>query len=151
MLRRNLNDWEMDELGGLLKVLMVYSLAPKRCDGWRWTLNKKGIYTAKCMYCILVNDCKISFPHNDIWKPGIPSKVSFFLWNTYLDKILTPNYLQSRWWNLANRCIMCMREEESVNHLFMFYPIASKVWDFFLSSFHISWVLPKYFSKLIKG
>lgn len=43
-----------------------------------------------------------------IWKPIYPSKVSFFLWTAYLDKILTLDHLKRRGWELTNRCMMCL-------------------------------------------
>lgn len=36
-----------------------------------------------------------------------------------MDKILTLNHLKNRGWNLANMCIMGMKEEESVDHIFI--------------------------------
>lgn len=63
MLHRNLNDWEICEFLSLMEMLMNNSLAPNRCDGWLWSLNKEGIYMAKSMYSKLVNDCNTSFPH----------------------------------------------------------------------------------------
>lgn len=71
ILCRNLNEWEMGEFFSLLEMLMNYLPVPNRCEGWLWSLNKKGIYTDKSMYCKLVNDCDTSFPHNGI-EPGNP-------------------------------------------------------------------------------
>lgn len=55
-----------------------------------------------------------------------------------MDKILALNHLQSRDGNLANRCILCMEEEESVNHLFIYYSMAKGVWEFFPSHLKIA-------------
>lgn len=105
----------------------------------------------KSYYQELVQANDPFFPYRSIWNPRIPSKVSFFLWNTYLDNILTLNHLQSRGWNLANRCVMCMREEESINLLFIHCLIVFMVWTFFLSHLHIFWTFPKYFCDMVDG
>lgn len=76
---------------------------------------------------------------------SIPSKVSFFMWNVYFDKILTLDHLQSRGWNLANRCIICLKEEESVDHLFVHCDMVMLVWSFFLSYLKIHWSFPVIF------
>lgn len=51
----------------------------------------------------------MSFPFRMIWNLGIHSKISFFLWNAYLDKILTINYLQSKRVKLSKQ--MCHVQE----------------------------------------
>lgn len=90
------------------------------------------------------------FPQKGIWILSIPSKVSFFLWNACLDKILTINNLQRRCWNLANRCVICLHEE-SVNHIFVHYFMAHRIWGFFLSHLSISWSFPGQFQDRISG
>lgn len=79
----------------------------------------------------------------------IPLRVSFFIWNSSLDKNLTLNYLQNGGWNFANRCILCMEEEESASHLFIHCSAAKRVWDFFISHLQIPWVFPRLFNDLI--
>lgn len=112
---------------------------PTVVDRWEWIISSKGRFTTISLYLEMVNHRSSSFPHKRNWIPGIPSKVSFFIRNTYLDKILTLNHLQSRDWNLANRCVLCLQEEESVDHLFVHYSMVNMVWSFFLSHLHVFW------------
>lgn len=93
---RNLNDWEVEEMVRLLKLLEGVHLVPLVRDGWEWVLNKKGIFNSKSLYCELMNHWFTLSPHKRIRIPSIPSKVCFFIWNAYLDKIMTLNHLQSR-------------------------------------------------------
>lgn len=75
-------------------------------------------------------------PVFSIWIPGIPSKVSFFIYNFFLDKILTLNNLRNRGQSLANRCILCLvEEEESIDHILIHCSLVREVWGFFLSLF----------------
>lgn len=37
---------------------------------------------------------------------GVPSRIFFFVWNSYLEKNPSLNYLKSGIWNLANRCVV---------------------------------------------
>lgn len=122
---------------------------PDRNDGWVWKLNQRGHFTSKSFYVEISHITGISIPHNDIWNPDIPSKVSFFIWNSYLDKMLTLNYLQSKGWNLANIRVLCIFEEESISHLFNHCSMAKLVWGFFLSHLKISWIFLKLFNELI--
>lgn len=129
-LRRDPNDWEVGELLNLLEILGNMALNGNKNDGWTWKLNQKGCFTSKLLYHTLLNYTNIGFPHNGIWIPNIPFRVSFFLWTCFLDKILTLDHLQCKGWNLANRCIRCRVEEESVSHSLIQCPVASRVWYF---------------------
>lgn len=91
-------------------------------------------FCTKSLYRVMVGDRPWVFPHKCIWTIGIPSKVFFFLWTAFLDKILTLDNLQSRGWILANRCCLCYREEETVDHLFVHCALANVIWGFSLSS-----------------
>lgn len=82
---------------------------------------------------------------------GIPSKVSLFMWNAFLDKILTIDNLKSKGWNLADRCVMCLQEEESMDHLFVHCAMGHMVWRFFLSHLNVLWSFPFHFRELISG
>lgn len=90
---------------------------PNLGDGWEWSISRKGKFTIKSLYLAMINQGSTDFPHKGIWMSSIPLKVSFFIWNIVMNKILSIDHLQNRGWNLANRCVICMREEESVDHL----------------------------------
>lgn len=115
-----------------------------------WTLSKKGKFTPKSLYWELGGFTLTTFPLKGIWTSCIPSKVAFFMWIVYLDKALTLDHLQSRCWNLANRCILCLKEE-LVDHIFLHCDMAFGVCSFFLSHLGISWSFPPSFSDLIRG
>lgn len=69
---------------------------PRLVDIWVWELNSKGIFSSKSLYLELFCDRLVVVPYKIIWFQGIPSKVAFFLWTSFLDKILTLDHLQSR-------------------------------------------------------
>lgn len=73
------------------------------------------------------------------------------MWNAFLDKMFNLDHLQSRGWNLANKCVMCRIKEESDDHLFVLYDMAYEVWSFFLSHLCISWPMPYHFCDLFSG
>lgn len=62
-------------------------------DGCEQIISRKGGFTLKSLYIELVNYRSFLFPCKGIWILDISSKVSFFLWNAYLDKILTLDHL----------------------------------------------------------
>jgi len=49
-LRRNLNDWEMDELGRQLELFESIRTNPTMGDRWEWTVSEKGKFILKSFY-----------------------------------------------------------------------------------------------------
>lgn len=89
----------------------------------------------------LTHGSRVEFSFKGIWTWGIPYKVSFFLWASVLDNILSLNHHKSRGWNLANRCYLCMKEKESVDHL-LFITTWCKRSRISFTHLNISWVFP---------
>lgn len=95
ILRKNLDDWEVQEMTSFLGIFEGV-----QAKGGCGSRIKKDIFSTKYFYKSLVVQSNVLILLNGIWISGIPSKVSFFIWNVYLDKILTLNHLKSRGWNL---------------------------------------------------
>ena len=71
----------------------------------------------------------------------VPKRVNFFMWTTAHDWILTLDTLMLWSLPLANRCYMCCRNKESINHLLLHCPIAHSLWVQMLQVFRIQWVM----------
>ena len=48
--------------------------------------------------------------------------------------------LKRRGFSLANRCPLCGREEESIEHLLIHCPMVWDIWTFLLVDMGIAWV-----------
>lgn len=95
-LRRNLNNCEVDEMTRLLSMVERIRPNSRMLDDCDWVLNRNGKFSSKSLYLKMVVDRFLGFPHTKSWIQSIPSKVTFFLWTIFLDKILTLDYLRSR-------------------------------------------------------
>ncbi|CAN1743688.1 hypothetical protein LINPERHAP1_LOCUS1881, partial [Linum perenne] len=91
------------------------------------------------------------FPASTIWVPAAPSKVSCLLWRIFLNKIATIDNLQKRGFRLANKCVMCNSNLESVDHLFLHCEYFSSVWALLSSSLSLHGPLPSAVSAFIIG
>lgn len=49
-LRRNLNDWEIDDFGSLLALLEGIKPNPSMGNSWEWVISKRYIITPKSLY-----------------------------------------------------------------------------------------------------
>jgi len=72
-----------------------------------------------------------------------PPKVSCFVWLLIRKACLTHEALQKRGMHICSRCFMCEHEAEVNNHLFIHCQTATRLWNTFLCSLRISWVMPK--------
>ena len=83
----------------------------------------------------------IDFPWKMVWQSKVHPRVAFFSWTTALGKILTTNNLWKRHIAVLERCFMCKRCGESVDHLLLHCPIAYDLWSMVFCLFGIHWVM----------
>ncbi|XP_039129107.1 uncharacterized protein LOC120265301 [Dioscorea cayenensis subsp. rotundata] len=100
-----------------------------------WRLNGNGTFTVKSFYNLLIDGglrCSIS---RFFWRNWCPKKISLFNWLAWQNKILTLENLARRRCNRlpTDTCVMCNAATETVDHLFIHYSFANKVWDYFIS------------------
>jgi hypothetical protein len=69
--------------------------------------------------------------------------VTFFVWLAALGKILTTDNLRKKNMVLVNRCGMCKKDEESIDHLLLHCECAQFLWDAFFNRFGLTWVMPR--------
>ncbi|KAF3651267.1 putative transcription repressor MYB6-like [Capsicum annuum] len=145
LLRRNLQDWELEEIFDLYKILEDRTINPWASDKLRWGSSSKGSYSVKAGYSKLSaqNEVNEHWPWKLIWRTKLPYKIMCFTWTAIREAILTQDNLCRRKFQLANRCFMCQHSSETVNHLLLHWSVASDLWNMFLSISGISWVLPR--------
>ena len=64
-----------------------------------------------------------------IWKAWAPPKCKFFLWLLLQDRLWTAARLQVRGWENNYFCGLCIRNLETVLHLFVECPLSRTIWD----------------------
>jgi hypothetical protein len=69
-------------------------------------------------------------------------KVAFLAWTTGLGKILTMDNLRKRYVIVVNRCCMCKRYGEFVDHLLLHCEVACALWNAIFNHFGLFWVMP---------
>ena len=71
----------------------------------------------------------------------MPPKVAFFAWEASWGQVLTQEQLLRRGFSLANRCFLCLSEEETVDHLLLHCVKTRVLWNLLFSLFGVYWTL----------
>ena len=100
-------------------------------------LAKKSSFKVSLYYRVLTGSSDQSFPWKSIWKPKVPSRVTFFFLIVALGKMLTIDILlKGKIW-IWDWCFMCKSNGESVDHLLIHCPIATELWSMVFTLFGI--------------
>ncbi|XP_070043168.1 uncharacterized protein [Nicotiana tomentosiformis] len=133
--RKNLQDWEFEELVRLLATLNSYSSNNLVPDQFKWGNAHAGRYSVKAAYKLSEAQNAITdhWPWKLIWKVKRQHKVACFNWTALHGSCLTRDNLVRRNFQIVNRCYMCQREAESHSYLFLHCPVAADLWNVYFS------------------
>lgn len=76
-MRRNSDDWEMEEFLGFMDQLKNFSPRPHENDEWVWSNHRKGKFTVKSSCSMLENASGDPYPYKSIRCLGSPLKVAY--------------------------------------------------------------------------
>ncbi|RVX21575.1 putative ribonuclease H protein [Vitis vinifera] len=148
---RPFNDWELEEVCSFFVALNRKQIQQGVDDRVIWRETNCGKFSVKSLYKSLVSGHPISFPSSAIWKVTVQPRVSFFGWEATWGKALTLDQLQRRGWALANRCYLCQRHEESIDHILLHCDKVRTLWVLLYSMFGVQWVLPATVKETLSG
>ncbi|WJZ95377.1 hypothetical protein VitviT2T_014152 [Vitis vinifera] len=107
---RPFNDWELEEVGRLLRCLEGKMVRVDEEDRVRWVESKDGVFSVKSLYRAMQPVSSAWFPSKIIWMSYAQPKISFFAWEASWGRVLTLDRLQKRGWALANRVYQLLGE-----------------------------------------
>ena len=84
--------------------------------------TKNGNFSVKLFFKALDRPKNVVLHCKFIWNSCVPTKVGFFAWEASWSKVLTLDHLKKKGRALANRCFLCGKEEEAVDHLLIHCP-----------------------------
>jgi hypothetical protein len=114
-----MHDWEVELVSRIFELLYSFKVRYKRDDKICWIPLKRKSFEVKSYYKVLSICIHYSFPWKSIWKVNFPPRVTFFVWTTTLEKILTLDNLHKRNIIVIEWCYMCKTCIESIDHLFL--------------------------------
>lgn len=105
-----------------------------------WPFSKAGDFTVKSGYYQakhldskpnLAASASTRVPQSlwkEIWKVNIPQKIKFFLWKICHNILPVGESLRKRKIKISALCPLCMSENESIEHLFLFCDWTRMIW-----------------------
>jgi hypothetical protein len=78
-----------------------------------------------------------------VWRTQALSRANFFAWSVAPDKILTVDNLRKMHIIIVDKCCLCKRDGELVDHLLLHCDVASALWNTLFTRFGMSWVMPR--------
>ncbi|XP_039070410.1 uncharacterized protein LOC120217325 [Hibiscus syriacus] len=147
-MRRNLSDWEVDQLLQLIAMLNNISLSPREEDCWIWSGNGEGCFSAKSCINIFYDqdgsEQKRVIWERHIWVGIAPPRVETFVWQVAHQRIAIKEELLKRGVVGIDGplCSLCGREVESVMYLFLHCEVVWGLGSKFLNIWDLSFVIP---------
>ncbi|CAL0321355.1 unnamed protein product [Lupinus luteus] len=120
--RKLLFSWEQEEAYALMAAIETTGYDPDKRDKWIWIHDKSGVYSVK----------------------NVPSKLRCFVWRMALQRILALSNLSKRViarTDTSSGCPFCGSAEETVDHIFLSYPVTYGVWQSSYSWFGLTSVM----------
>ena len=120
-------------------------------DRVRWVKSKDGVFSIKSLHRAMQPVSSALFPSKIIWMSCAQPKISFFAWEASWGRVLTLDHLQKSGWALANKCFLCQKCGESIDHLLLHCERTREMWTLLLSFFGVSWVFPRSVKETLIG
>ncbi|KAG7576108.1 hypothetical protein ISN45_Aa03g005410 [Arabidopsis thaliana x Arabidopsis arenosa] len=131
---RDLFPWKDVQL--ILQQRPVVSLADFYC----WSGTSNGMYTSKSGYEAISRQThsqlfreanaqpSLNPLFQSIWSITTAPKIKVFLWKVLKGAVAVEDRLRTRGIHIADGCLMCKEENETLNHILFQCPLARQVW-----------------------
>ena len=129
ILRRNLKDQEESQFISLYNLLNCMNIPERVEDEKVWTASKDGSFSVSFFFSAISNRSRDRNVVSSIWKIKAPPRVIIFRWIALRKRNLTMDNLRRRGRSVVNGCPVCLRDEESVDHLMLNCNTAQFIWN----------------------
>jgi len=117
----------VDVFASFFKVLNSINVRRGSEDRPWWVSSEKGLFKVGSFFSSLACSVGSHFPWKSVWRTQAPSLAAYFEWSATLGKILTMDNLKKRYVILMDKCYICKRNGELVDHLLLHCDMAYAV------------------------
>ena len=117
-------------------------------------MDSSGVFSCKLAFIWMRKGdyLPVNLQAKIIWKLTIPIKVKVFIWLLALGKVSVHTTLQKRrpyQSPSSGWCVLCKKDNESIDHLFLHCEFSFRLWCKFLKDLGRAWVIPKSTKELL--
>ncbi|XP_075102917.1 uncharacterized protein LOC142177605 [Nicotiana tabacum] len=124
-----------EEIGEHIRLNVHYEGSEGYWDKPYWMPTPSGKFSVSSAWQILRHGVDPNQEFKLMWIKGFPFKISFFLWRLWRQKIATDDMWRRQGQMVMSRFLCCQQpQEESIEHIFVTSPTASKVWNLFMGA-----------------
>nr|XP_016479791.1 PREDICTED: uncharacterized protein LOC107801042 [Nicotiana tabacum] len=104
-------------------------------DTPKWMPTTSGKFTVGSAWQILRHRDPTNPEYKLLWTKGLPLKISFFIWKLWRGKVPTDDLWRRNGHLTVSKFWCCLPpQEETLQHIFLASPTASRVWKVFLQA-----------------
>ena len=140
ILRRNLKEHEETQFISLLNILNEVYIPERGEDKRVWNASNDRSFSVSSFFMAISKRSRERSVVTSIWKLKAPPRVVIFGWLALRRRILTMDNLRRRDRIVINGCPICLRDEETVDHLMLICKIAWMIWKSVIKWFGCCWV-----------
>eukprot|EP00268_Persea_americana_P051206 TRINITY_DN5634_c0_g1_i2.p1 TRINITY_DN5634_c0_g1~~TRINITY_DN5634_c0_g1_i2.p1 ORF type:complete len:237 (-),score=29.60 TRINITY_DN5634_c0_g1_i2:1636-2346(-) len=119
-------------------------------DSQVWSHSTDGSFSVASFFDAFNRDDSNASHISRLWKIKAPPRFLAFTWIALQGGTLAMDNLRHRNMVIVNACPMCLKNAESVDHLFLNCGVVQGLWNDVYSWFDIRGVLPAHFSQLFE-
>ena len=108
-------------------------------DECYWNLEPDGKFSVKSAWNLVrVKKEPVPWGRN-IWDANLPTKISFFLWRVYWNRLPTDDKIRQMGFLMPSKCVCCTvcPKSENLKHLLFEGDWAKIVWTWFTKRFYL--------------
>ncbi|XP_016170676.1 uncharacterized protein LOC107613265 [Arachis ipaensis] len=156
--RRELFQWELELVHQLHERLRSVKLSADREDNMVWKFENKGVFSTSSMIQAIQSKTlpaeltSYSFT-SSLWKGFVPLRIELFGWFVLVGRVNTKERLTKLGVNILSdsMCVLCTKEIESTEHLFLRCEVTWQVWCKWLRALRQEWVIPGTIKELFES
>ncbi|QHN75933.1 uncharacterized protein LOC107614814 [Arachis ipaensis] len=150
--------WELELVHQLHERLRPVKLSSGREDNVVWKFENKCVFSTRSVIQTIQSEMlsaeitSFSFT-SSLWKGFVPPRIELFGWFVLVGRVNTKERLTKLGVHIQSdsSCVLCSKEAESVEHLFLRCKVTWQVWCKWLRSLSREWIIPGTIKELFES
>ncbi|KAL0294224.1 UNVERIFIED_CONTAM: hypothetical protein Scaly_3126200 [Sesamum calycinum] len=150
------HSWDIDKLKEvvpqhIMELILEIPINPQHQDVMHWKPSPHGSFSTKSAWEITRDHKPPLAIFKNLWSPLVKPTISIFILKVLHNWIPVDSNSNKRAFFWPLRCVCCLRDEETIPHLFLHNKVSLEVWSFFASKFQLNVPVTDNFSMILQA